>query len=53
MYSAGKLRPSLQVQLAQIYRVSIERRMVICIPVKVSAVQQLTGKVDCGIFALA
>ena len=29
VYSAGKLPPSLQVQLTQIYRVSIERRMVI------------------------
>ena len=44
-----------QIQLAQIYRVSIQEEEDgdKFLTVKVPAVQQQTGKVDCGIFAIA
>ena len=53
-YTVGDLSPSLQVQLAQIYRLAIqEEDGDKCLEIKVPAVQQQRGKVDCGVFAVA
>ena len=54
-FAVGPLSPSLQIQLAQIYRVSVQEEEDVdkILTVKVPAVQQQTGKVDYGILAIA